>query len=71
MSKRTQRETLEKIVYDYEAAPAKGNSTDEMIARTEYMLAKRMLSASQTGKKPGTASFSAAHLLATTLKNER
>lgn len=51
MSKRTQRETLEKIVHDYEAAPAKGNSTDEMIARTEYMLAKRMLSASQTGKK--------------------
>ena len=43
MSKRTQRETLEKIVHDYEAAPAKGNSTDEMIARTEYMLAKRML----------------------------
>jgi hypothetical protein len=36
-----------------EAAPAKGNSTDEMIARTEYMLAKRMLSASQTGKSLG------------------
>ncbi len=43
MSRKTQRETLKKIVRDYEAAPAQGNSTDEMIARTEYLLAKRML----------------------------
>lgn len=38
-----QRATLEKIVQDFEAAPVRGNSTDEMIARTEYLLAKRML----------------------------
>jgi hypothetical protein len=39
-----QRETLEKIVKEYEAAPAQGNSVAEMIERTEYLLAKRMLS---------------------------
>lgn len=46
------RATLEKIVRDYEAAPARqGNTVDEMIARTEYMLAEQMLSAAQNGKK--------------------
>lgn len=43
MSKTTQRETLEKIIRAYEAAPVQGNGTDEMISRTEYLLAKRML----------------------------
>ncbi len=43
MTNATQRATLEKIVRDYEAVPAQGNSPAEMIARTEYMLAKRML----------------------------
>lgn len=38
------RAALEKIVRDYEAAPVAGNSVAEMIARTEYMLARRMLS---------------------------
>lgn len=46
MSKAKQRETLEKIIRAYEAAPALGNSVAEMIARTEYTLAKRMLSMS-------------------------
>ena len=44
MTKATQRETLEIIVKEYEAAPAQGNSIAEMIAHTEYLLAKRMLS---------------------------
>jgi hypothetical protein len=51
MSKETQRAALEKIVQDFEAAPARGSSTDEMIARTEYMLAKQMLSAAQPAEK--------------------
>lgn len=38
-----QREMLEKIVKDFETSPVRGNSADEMIARTEYVLAKRML----------------------------
>jgi hypothetical protein len=44
MTKATQRKTLERIVQEYEAAPAQGNGVAEVIARTEYMLAKRMLS---------------------------
>ncbi|MBK1683115.1 hypothetical protein [Rhodoferax fermentans] len=51
MNNKTQRATLAKIIQTYEAAPAKGNTTDEMIARTEYMLAKQMLNAAQTGEK--------------------
>jgi hypothetical protein len=35
---------LRKIVEEYEANPAGGNSLDDMIRRTEYLLAKRMLS---------------------------
>ncbi len=35
---------LRKIVQEYEASPAQGNSTDDMIRRTEYLLAKQMLS---------------------------
>lgn len=45
MNKATQRKTLE-IAKDFESTPERGNSTDEMIARTEYVLAKRMLSGS-------------------------
>jgi hypothetical protein len=37
-------EQLKKIIRDYEAAPAQGNSIDEMLQRTEYLLAKQMLS---------------------------
>ena len=51
MSKAKQRATLEKMVREHEAAPAQGDSPAEMIARTEYMLAKQMLSAAQTGEK--------------------
>lgn len=44
MSNKTQRKTLERIIQSYEAAPVRhGNSIAEMIARTEYVLAKRML----------------------------
>ena len=46
-----QRATLEKIVRDYEAAPGQGNGVEEMNARTEYLLAKQMLTTAQTGKK--------------------
>jgi hypothetical protein len=37
------RRVLERIVSGYEAAPATGNSADEMTRRTEYMLALEML----------------------------
>jgi hypothetical protein len=43
MDNKTQRATLEKIILKYEAAPLQGNSVEEMLKRTEYMLAKRML----------------------------
>lgn len=40
-----QRKVLEKIVRDYEAVlPRTGNSVDDMLRRTEYLLAKKMLS---------------------------
>lgn len=40
-----QRKVLEKIVREYEAAlPRTGNTVDDMMARTEYLLAKKMLS---------------------------
>lgn len=34
---------LERIVRVYEAAPALGNSTDDLPRRTEYLLARKML----------------------------
>lgn len=39
-----QRTTLETIVREYEAAPAQGNTLDDVLRRTEYLLAKKMLS---------------------------
>lgn len=57
MNTLTQRATLEKIVKEYETAPAQGNSPAEMIARTEYMLAKQMLSAAQTSGRNGLILF--------------
>lgn len=40
-----QKNLLEKIVREYEAAlPRNGSSLDDMMARTEYLLAKKMLS---------------------------
>jgi hypothetical protein len=40
---------FEKIVRQYEAAPAVGNGTDEMLRRTEYVLALQMLAIKDEG----------------------
>ncbi|MDT7517953.1 hypothetical protein RAE19_04235 [Rhodoferax sp. TBRC 17660] len=46
--KTKQNQTLEAIVRDYEARPAQGNSVADMVRRTEYLLAKKMLEQPQT-----------------------
>lgn len=43
-----QNQTLEAIVRDYEARPAQGNSVDDMVRHTEYLLAKKMREQPQT-----------------------
>lgn len=48
----TENKTLEEIVREYEVRPAQGNSVDDMVRRTEYLLAKKMLAQS---KKPTSA----------------
>lgn len=37
------RRVLERTVHAYETAPASGNSTEDLIRRTEYLLALQML----------------------------
>lgn len=50
-----QKQTLEAIVSDYEARPAQGNSVDDMVRRTEYLLAKKMLEQPQTPRQEAEA----------------